>query len=324
MADADETACARPKSELIAEVRKQGTAMTWEQLAEFSAPYKPDGVNGPCNSISCLRLFGRPEEEARVVLYRDTHAWCPYCQKVWLWLEEKKIPYVVRKVSMSCYSEKEKWYTEKVPSGMLPAIEIDGDVVVDSDDVIVRLEAEFGALHTPFADPAVLQLRKLERQTFSAWCRWLCYPAVDEEDEEDNEEDFEKVMDKVEALLGVHEDGPYFFGTFSVADVVFTPYFERISASLVCYKGYLLRLPEQRPRICAWFEAMEARPTYRGMQSDFVTHIGNLPPQMGGCFESKAPGLPQRFFGGAEADCFPTPRALRACAPSCAPRGAVP
>ena len=49
------------------------------------------------------------------MLFRDHHAWCPYCQKIWLWLEEKKVPYRIQKVTMFCYGEKEKWYKKIVP-----------------------------------------------------------------------------------------------------------------------------------------------------------------------------------------------------------------
>jgi glutathione S-transferase len=35
---------------------------------------------------------------------------------------------------------------------------------------------------------------------------------------------------------------------------------------------------------------METRSTYRGTQSDFHTHVHDLPPQMGGCYEN---GIPQ-------------------------------
>ena len=35
---------------------------------------------------------------------RDDAAWCPYCQKVWLQLEEKRIPYVIEKINMRCWS----------------------------------------------------------------------------------------------------------------------------------------------------------------------------------------------------------------------------
>ena len=31
---------------------------------------------------------------------RDDAAWCPYCQKVWLQLEEKRIPYTIEKINM--------------------------------------------------------------------------------------------------------------------------------------------------------------------------------------------------------------------------------
>lgn len=68
--------------------------------------YKPvDMVNGPPNAHSRLRLFGSKEKDVRVTLFRDHHAWCPYCEKTLLWLEEKKIPYHVSKITMRCYGE---------------------------------------------------------------------------------------------------------------------------------------------------------------------------------------------------------------------------
>ena len=97
-------------------------AMSWEELAIYAAD-PIDRINGLNNSYSSLRLFNKSETEVIVTLYRDNHAWCPYCQKVWLWLELKKIPYRIKKVTMRCYGDKERWYLEKVPSGMLPAIE---------------------------------------------------------------------------------------------------------------------------------------------------------------------------------------------------------
>ena len=35
----------------------------------------------------------------------DHAAWCPYCQKVWLLLEEKNISYRLQKVNMRCYGD---------------------------------------------------------------------------------------------------------------------------------------------------------------------------------------------------------------------------
>ena len=47
----------------------------WADL-EALAPPASDRVEGPTNAQARLRLFGRSEEEVRVVLYRDHHAWC--------------------------------------------------------------------------------------------------------------------------------------------------------------------------------------------------------------------------------------------------------
>ena len=72
--------------------------MGWVDL-EALAPPLSNRVEGPTNAQARLRLFGRSEDEVRVVLCRDHHAWCPYCQKVWLWLEERQVPYRIEKVS---------------------------------------------------------------------------------------------------------------------------------------------------------------------------------------------------------------------------------
>jgi glutathione S-transferase len=90
-------------------------------------------------------------------------------------------------------------------------------------------------------------------------------------------------MAQVEDALG-STPGPYFLDEFGTVDVIFTPYVERMNASLYYYKGYSMR--EENPRFADWFNAMESRPTYRGTQSDFHTHVHDLPPQMGGCYEN--------------------------------------
>ena len=86
---------------------------------------------------------------------RDYHAWCPYCQKVWLWLEEKRIPYKVQKITMNCYGKKESWYKNICPNGVLPALELDGNFIVESDDIISALETNFGPLHAKMDEPRV-------------------------------------------------------------------------------------------------------------------------------------------------------------------------
>jgi glutathione S-transferase len=269
--------------------------LSWEELSTLT-DFHIDTVNGTTNSQARLRLFGQSEAAVRVTLYRDNHAWCPYCQKIWLWLEEKQIPYRIEKVTMFCYGEKESWYKQKVPSGMLPALELDGRIITESDEILLALEGAFGALGLGMKDPAVIPMRQLERLLFRAWCGWLCYPADSSKAEQRNREQFKGVVAQVESALS-QTAGGYFLDEFGTADVIFTPYVERMNASLYYYKGYSLR--EDNPRLGAWFDAMETRSTYRGTQSDFHTHAHDLPPQMGGCWEN---GTTQMLTNKARVD----------------------
>jgi glutathione S-transferase len=269
--------------------------LTWQEL-ESLADFPSDPINGSTNAQARLRLFGQSEADVRVTLYRDNHAWCPYCQKIWLWLEEKQIPYRIEKVTMFCYGEKESWYKRKVPSGMLPALELDGRIITESDDILLALERAFGTLGLGMEDPTVFPLRQLERLLFRAWCGWLCRPANSVREEQQNREQFQKIITMVEDALG-RTPGAYFLAEFGTADVIFTPYVERMNASLYYYKGYSLR--EENPHMSDWFDAMESRATYRGTQSDFHTHVHDLPPQMGGCWEN---GEAQMLINKARVD----------------------
>jgi len=94
---------------------------------------------------------------------------------------------------------------------------------------------------------------------------------------------FEEVLAAVDKSL-CSTEGPYFLNDFSLADVIFIPYAERMLASLYYYKGFNMK--EESPGIARWFSALETRDTYRGTQSDAHTHCHDLPPQMGGCYEN--------------------------------------
>ena len=256
--------------------------LDWSGLVALAAPL-PDRVEGPTNAQASLRLFGHREEEVRVTLYRDHHAWCPYCQKVWLWLEERRIPYRIGKVTMVCYGEKESWYRRLVPSGMLPALALDGRLITESDRILEALELAFGPLGRSLHDPEVLALRHQERLLFRAWCQWLCSPGLGERGEALAQQSFERQAVGFAAALEAGA-GPFLLGELSSADVIAVPYLERMNASLAYEKGYGLR--RHYPAIDRWFAALEQRPTYLGTQSDFHTHAHDLPPQMGGCYPS--------------------------------------
>lgn len=183
---------------------------------------------------------------------------------------------------MFCYGQKETWYKELVPSGILPALEFDGEIFTDSDTILWELEKEFGPLGQSLKDREVVKFHRLERQLFRAWCTWICYPVKRQETDDVSKKMFLKVLRAVEKALTKH-DGPFFFPEYGIADLIMTPYIERMNASLFYYKGFNMRTDEY-PAIQKWFNACEERSVYCGTQSDMHTHAHGLPPQMGGCY----------------------------------------
>jgi len=247
-----------------------------------------DAKDAPPSAQAGLRTFGQPESAVRVVLYRDNHAWCPYCHKVWLQLEEKRVPYRVEKISMNCYGDKSRAFLAKTSRGLLPAVEIDGRFCTESSTIMNLIEDAFPERPLlPRDGPgrnAASQLLDLERELFGAWLQWLRG-----EESTRARRNFEAFMDETEQVLSRSKGGPYFLGKeLSLPDVVFASSLERIAASILYYKGLRIR-GGRWPSINTWFDEMERREGYRATQSDFHTHVHDLPPQIGGCIASGSP-----------------------------------
>lgn len=51
-----------------------------------------------------------------VTLYRDTNGWCPFCERVWLQLQAKGIPYEEVLINLQ---DKPQWYKDMVPTTLV-------------------------------------------------------------------------------------------------------------------------------------------------------------------------------------------------------------
>ncbi|KAE8683281.1 putative glutathione S-transferase DHAR4 [Hibiscus syriacus] len=73
---------------------------------------------------------------------------CPFCQRVLLTLEEKKVPY---KLHLVYLSDKPQWFLEISPEGKVPVVKFDDKWVADSDVIAGILEEKFPepSLKTP-------------------------------------------------------------------------------------------------------------------------------------------------------------------------------
>ena len=247
---------------------------------------------GPTNHRANIRLFDEDEGfDPEVTLFRDQAAWCPYCEKVWLQLEEKRIPYRVEKSALRCYGDKTPAHLRADPRGMLPVAIVKGRVISESNEIMQALEDNFPAYKPllPAAGDAqnarVGDLLALERRAFSSWFSWLTTSSQDRTHAVQMEALLQQVNDELES----GSDGPFFLGNhITLVDIMFTPFLERMAASLPYFKGFTVR-DVRFPALLRWFEAMDARTnTYAGLKSDYYTHCMDLPPQIGRCFTSAA------------------------------------
>jgi glutathione S-transferase len=241
--------------------------------------------DGPPHTDAKIRLFGSTGEP-RVTYYRDTAAWCPYCQKVWILLEEKKIPYRVEKINMRSYGDKPSEFLRKVPNGLLPAIELDGELQTDSLGIMLNLERTFtGANHkatlptesSPKAEvDRTNKLFRLERELFGSWCGLVFRPSMTNAPRNN----FERDLDAVNAELEVTE-GPWFLDYFSIVDLTYLTHIERMCASVAYWSGFKVRGDGRWPAIERWLDAFEQMPSYMATKSDYYTHVMDIPPQYG-------------------------------------------
>jgi glutathione S-transferase len=261
--------------------------MTWDELAAASADVlgRHDYANGPPTSQSRLRLFGQPASSVRVTLYRDNHAWCPYCQRVWLWLEEMRVPYRVEKVTLRMYGVKEDWYLALVPSGNVPAVALDGRIVEGSDLIIDALEAQFGALNgLPLRSASSAKLLEVLAALWGAWDQYMHLPARSAAEETVRKRKLDKSMALLDRLLAVKE-GPWLLEQLSAADLFFAPMLERVEATCYYFKGLLVR-EGGYAHLDRWFAALYQREPYVASMGDYHTQCHVVPALFGACYES--------------------------------------
>lgn len=278
----------------------EGSALEIDRLLREKGEGMPHADND-------IRLFGT-NEEPRVTFYKDRASWCPYCQKVWILLEEKKIPYRVGKINMRSYGDKPRDFLMKVPNGLLPAIEIDGRLMTDSIPIMMTLEQLFtGKPMWPAEDSPELErakaLMRLERELFGDWCGLVFRPSYGNQQ---SRVAFEETLDVVDQQLGKTK-GPFFLEDLSIVDLQFVTHIERMLASVPYWAGFKIRGGEGSKRwanIDAWFDAFEKMPSYLASKSDYYTHVQDIPPQYGPGYDDPSTDAEKfsRIINGVDPD----------------------
>ncbi|KAH8082915.1 glutathione transferase [Aureococcus anophagefferens] len=107
--------------------------MTWAKVEALVAPVAAAKAPRP--------------GDVRIVFYRDANAWCPHCHKVWFALEQKGLRYETVRVHLRGDPReppKPAAYVDLVPSGAVPAVALDGEVVTESlKDALLRASDDY-------------------------------------------------------------------------------------------------------------------------------------------------------------------------------------
>ncbi len=130
----------------------QSKVSSWEQLFETAQKNtsarrvrRPGQTPSTAPIPSSLHKLS-PDTAPPVLLYRDTNSWCPFCERVWFALEEKEIPFATEFIDLN---NKPTWYTVLVPTTLVPAAKIEGELVYESKDILLALEEKFGTTLLP-------------------------------------------------------------------------------------------------------------------------------------------------------------------------------
>jgi len=202
---------------------------------------------------------------------------CPYTQRVWIGLEEKTVDYqwvdvdpnelgedgVPRPMPLEDLRLRSLFACS--PRGTLPALDNRGDGV-HSTPVLLEY------VHEAFDGPPLLPVTPHLRAQVRLWAAHvdarivphfdrLLSGARDPESRAEARSDMLRGLAEWEAAMAPEAEGPFFLGDdFSLADIALAPFWQRMTTVLRAYRRFD---PAASPRLQAWYEAVQARPSFR-------------------------------------------------------------
>jgi len=208
------------------------------------------------------------DREPVLTLYRDTNGWCPFCERVWIVIRAKNLPYRERLISLFA---KPEWYKEIVPTTQVPAVLFHDPasadepnarkIVWESKDIMKALDDQFPStprmvLDTPEYQAATEKIGKLATAGFG-FSNTKNTTLVEQEERKVL---FLEALDELEDDL-VARGGPFRLGKdFSGVDAEMAPLLEKWRWQFPVSKEF--DITEGRPGIQKWFDAMDGFAPY--------------------------------------------------------------
>jgi len=182
-----------------------------------------------------------------------TNKMCPFAQKAWIALEEKKVDYELTEVGLYGSGGKPSWFIKMNPKGLVPVLRHGSKVVVESNDICKYIDAQFGSANSlcppgegkgsvewwmQLMDSKVLPLGK---QTING--------------RSSSSDQFHAALKEFDGAV----KGPYLLGDdITLADIVAAPMIWRIRTEA----SSLNVTPKEYPNLCAWMDKVSSRPSF--------------------------------------------------------------
>jgi glutathione S-transferase len=193
-------------------------------------------------------------------------------------LEEKEIPYQVEYIALDA---KPQWYLDLVPTGLVPAAKIEGELIYESKDILLVLEEKFSPSLLPtestlnaiaHEEIARCETKGLIQAAYKfLWGRGADRTMLSQEELRPLQADFESRLEAIENALSEYA-GDYFMGEFSLVDIMYAPQLSRLASNLPVYISYQIRGNQRFPNLNRWYEAIDSRPAFKRIKSDATTN----------------------------------------------------
>mmetsp|Transcript_28132 Transcript_28132/g.53252 ORF Transcript_28132/g.53252 Transcript_28132/m.53252 type:complete len:445 (+) Transcript_28132:140-1474(+) len=208
-----------------------------------------------------------------LVLYRDNNGWCPFCERVWIALEEKGIPYTTELINLR---DKPKWYKDMVPTTLVPAVKFKNDdkVVWESMEVIKELDERYP--ERKLIDEQHESDMKIVDNVVSSAVKYSFSSrnaTLTESQKQELENAFEDSLIALDVRLA--PEGPFFGGAEpSAADFAMIPMMERNRWQLPVTSPTFPRLDgSEWPALAKWFRSFDQLDSYSRPSGDELSWL---------------------------------------------------
>ncbi|KAL6648339.1 hypothetical protein ACP70R_012563 [Stipagrostis hirtigluma subsp. patula] len=188
---------------------------------------------------------------------------CPFSQRAWITRNFKGLQDEIKLVAIHL-QDKPSWYKEKVyPKGTVPSLEHKNEIKGESLDLIKYIDSNFDGPTLLPEDPAKRQFADELIAYADAFTKALYSPLMSHVD---LTEDAVAALDKIEAALSKFNDGPFFLGQFSLADIAYVTILERVQIYYSHVRNY--EITEGRPNLEKFIEEMNKIEAYTQTKND--------------------------------------------------------